>query len=82
MKQAASILIGSILLTTSAWAAAPEPGRPGPPVDKSPGWQPAPTSVGGWADRCTDFTINSWGFKDPKNFVRLIELYSNPAIYL
>ncbi|MGO9443782.1 MAG: hypothetical protein ACLPXB_03280 [Thiobacillaceae bacterium] len=61
----------------------PQPGPPMPaPVERSPGWQPAPTSIGAWADRCSDFTINGWGFKDPKNFVKLTQLFSNPAIYL
>jgi hypothetical protein len=63
--------------------ASPQPLEPlSPPVERSPGWQPAPTSISAWADRCSDFTINGWGFKDPKNFVKLTQLFSNPAIYL
>ena len=49
---------------------------------KTPGWQPPPATVEDWADRCTDFTINGWGFKDPKNFVKLVNTFSEPAIYL
>jgi hypothetical protein len=81
MKRPALILYSSILFTTLACAAEPEPGQ-APIGGKSPGWQPAPTSVSDWADRCTDFTVNGWGFKDPKNFVKLMELFSNPAIYV
>jgi hypothetical protein len=48
----------------------------------APGSQPAPTSTAEWADRCTDSRSIGWGFKDPKNFVRLLEQFSDPSIYL
>ncbi len=48
-----------------------------------PGWQPASGDTEAWTDRCSDFTVNGWGFnKDPKNFVKLVNLFSDPAIYL
>jgi hypothetical protein len=75
------IVSATILSATAAFGAVPE-AQPESPNRQPPGWQPPPTAVGEWADRCTDFTVNSWGFKDPKNFVRLIELFSDPAIYL
>jgi hypothetical protein len=82
MKHAAPIFSGSLLLASSVYGAAPAPDRLSPAPYIVPGAQPAPTSVSGWADRCTDFTINGWGFKDPKNFVKLMQVFSNPAIYL
>ncbi|MGA9992760.1 MAG: hypothetical protein WBP86_10600 [Thiobacillaceae bacterium] len=82
MKQPAWIFFGSTLFATWACAQAPaEPAKPAP-LPTSPGSQPAPTTISEWADRCTDFTVNGWGFKDPKNFVKLTELFSHPDIYL
>jgi hypothetical protein len=68
-------------LATSVFAGEPETAV-APPTPKSPGWQQAPKNVNDWADRCTDTTVNGWGFKDPKNFPKLLELFSDPAIYL
>lgn len=81
MKHSAVILCGSLLLTNLACGAEAAPAQ-APSGDKSPGWQPAPTTINDWADRCTDTTVNGWGFKDPKNFVKLMGLFSNPDIYL
>ncbi len=52
------------------------------PAPPDPGWQPAPKTTAAWADRCTDFTINGWAFKDPANFSRWLEVFSDPGIYL
>jgi hypothetical protein len=72
-------LIASLLLACSHPALADTPAAP---ARKAPGWQPVPKTVQAWADRCTNFTINSWGFKDPKNFVKFVEMFSEPAIWL
>ncbi len=74
-------IISTALWTATSAVAAIQPEQ-APVADKSPGWQPAPANVTEWADRCTDSTVNGWGFKDPKNFVRLMETFSDPAIFL
>jgi len=76
MKSHRWLLCLSALLLVSAHAAEFTP------VYRVPGWQAPPGSVKDWADRCTDFTVNGWGFKDPDNAVKLIGLFSDPAIYL
>ena len=63
-----------------AYATAPEDAVV--PDHKSPGWQPPPAAVGDWADRCSDFTVNSWSFKDPKNFALWLNTFTEPAIYM
>jgi hypothetical protein len=84
MKQSAWIVSAALLFTASAYAVEPEPAQApaAPPAIKLPGWQSAPSNVNDWADRCTDSTVNGWGFKDPRNFPKLLELFSDPAIYL
>lgn len=52
------------------------------PGAQEPGWQAPPASTGAWADRCTDFTINGWAFKDPANFTRWVDVFSDPGIHL
>lgn len=88
MKQHHKVLLCiSLLCVSTVSGAATEPVAapvprlmPQPPLP--PGWQPAPSSTSEWADRCTDARVNSWGFKDPKNFVRLLEAFSDPALFL
>lgn len=79
MKPSAWMFSTSLFLAASAHAATADQLSQD---NKPPGWQPAPTTISEWADRCTDTTVNGWGFKDPKNFVKLAELFSDPAIYL
>ncbi len=81
MQHQALILATAVLLASPVFAAETEP-APTQSVRPSPGWQTAPGNVGEWADRCTDPTVNGWGFKDPKNFPKLVKLFSDPAIYL
>lgn len=90
MRHITLILTTSLLCASFASAGTLEPDARGKAPEngtrmngvRTPGWQPPPANVGEWADRCTDFTANGWGFKDPKNTVRLIETFTNPAIYL
>lgn len=35
-----------------------------------------------WADRCTNFTTTTWAFKAPDNFLKWLDVYSDPAIYV
>ena len=35
-----------------------------------------------FADRCTDFTTNGWAFKSPRNFLKWLDVFTDPAIYL
>jgi hypothetical protein len=35
-----------------------------------------------WADRCTNFTTTTWAFKAPENFLKWLDAYSDPAIYV
>ena len=35
-----------------------------------------------FADRCTDFTTNGWAFKAPRNFLKWLDAFTDPAIYL
>ncbi len=34
------------------------------------------------ADRCTDFTTNGWSFKAPRNFLKWLDTFTDPGIYL
>jgi hypothetical protein len=40
------------------------------------------TSTQRFADRCTDFTSNGWAFKAPRNFLKWLDVFTDPAIYL
>ncbi len=85
MKQHHKVMLCiSLLCVSTVSGAATEPVAAPVPrlIPLSPGWQPAPTNTGEWADRCSDARVNSWGFKDPKNFVRFLETFSDPAIFL
>lgn len=90
MKRQGWLLCLPALFAASVQAADPAPAQPAaqqapaqaPAKAQAPGWQPAPENVSAWADRCTDFTVNSWGFKDPKNTIQLIGMFSDPAIFL
>lgn len=84
MKQHQVMLCISLLCVSTVSGAATEPVAAPVPrlMSLPPGWQPVPASTGEWADRCTDARVNSWGFKDPKNFVRLLETFSDPALFL
>lgn len=75
------LLCVPLLYATASYGVVAEPGRPAAEY-QAPGWQPAPANVKEWADRCTDSTVNGWGFKDPRNFTKLVGLFSDPAIYL
>jgi hypothetical protein len=75
------LLSTAIIIASPVFAAASEPAQP-QSVRPLPGSQPAPGNVADWADRLTDTTVNGWAFKDPKNFPKLIELFSDPSIYL
>lgn len=81
MKSPTWLLAMALFHSVAGHAAVAETGQ-GIPEYKVPGWQAAPGNIKDWADRCSDFTVNGWGFKDPKNFVKLVELFSDPAIYL
>jgi hypothetical protein len=81
LKRLTLILPFVLCLTTGTHADAQDD-VPAVPIHRAPGWRPVPKTVQAWADRCTDFTINSWGFKDPKNFVKWVEMFSEPAIWL
>ena len=35
-----------------------------------------------WADRCTNFTTTTWAFKAPDNFLKWLDVFSDPAIWL
>ncbi len=35
-----------------------------------------------WADRCTNFTTTTWAFKAPENFLKWLDVFSDPAIWL
>jgi hypothetical protein len=92
MKLLPVFMSALLLLASSAWGDAspavatdaPEPApMPEPaPSAHEPGWQPAPGTTAAWADRCTDFTVNGWAFKDPANFSRWLDAFSDPGIYL
>lgn len=42
-----------------------------------------PTSrVSRFADRCTNFTSNGWAFKSPRNFLKWLDVFSDPGVYL
>lgn len=49
--------------------------EPGPAADAQTGTQR-------FADRCTDFTTNSWAFKAPRNFLKWLDVFTDPAIYI
>jgi len=34
------------------------------------------------ADRCTDFTANGWAFKAPRNFIKWLDVFTTPEIYI
>jgi|GEM_PF-2925293 len=61
------------LLINSAYAAAPD--APSLAAESATGTQR-------FADRCTDFTTNSWAFKAPRNFLKWLDVFTDPAIYL
>ena len=81
MKHIRPFLLGvSLCCTPLAQAGVQD--APATPELRTPGWQPPPATVDGWADRCSDFTVNSWSFKDPKNFALWLNTFTDPAIYL
>lgn len=43
---------------------------------------PSSNSTQRFADRCTDFTTNGWAFKAPRNFLKWLDAFTDPAIYL
>jgi hypothetical protein len=61
------------LLINSAQAASP---------DASTLAAESATGTQRFADRCTDFTTNSWAFKAPRNFLKWLDVFTDPAIYL
>ncbi len=40
------------------------------------------SAVVNMADRCANFTTNTWGFKGPRNFLKWLDIFSDPGIYL
>lgn len=46
-----------------------------------PTTQPS-SAVVNMADRCSNFTTNTWGFKGPRNFLKWLDVFSDPGIYL
>ena len=72
-----STLFAACLLSSPLTRAAEAPEEAG----TLPSLLPSPT-VTRWADRCTDFTTNGWGFKSPRNFLQWLEVFSDPAIWL
>jgi len=63
------------LLINAAHAAMPDT-----PAQSNAG--PSSDSTQRWADRCTDFTTNGWAFKAPRNFLKWLDAFTDPAIYL
>ncbi|OYY93458.1 MAG: hypothetical protein B7Y41_11895 [Hydrogenophilales bacterium 28-61-23] len=43
---------------------------------------PVKTETQRFADRCTDFTANGWAFKAPRNFLKWLDVFTDPGIYL
>jgi len=43
---------------------------------------PSSGAIHNMADRCTDFTTNGWAFKAPRNFLKWLDVFTDPAIYL
>jgi hypothetical protein len=74
------LLLMAVLVANHALAATEE--SPKAKEYKAPGWQAPPSTVKDWADRCTDFTVNGWSFKDPKNFPLMVNTFTEPSIYL
>lgn len=62
-----------VLATSSVFAA---------PLEAVQEPDPAVSSTQRFADRCTDFTTNGWAFKAPRNFLKWLDAFTDPAIYI
>lgn len=83
------VLVSALFLDTAALAdskaAAPETPRIDAATEAQPSAPVAPrasTHVNRFADRCTNFTTNGWAFKSPRNFLKWLDVFSDPGIYL
>lgn len=52
------------------------------PVSQAAPQTTPPSQVTGMADRCTNCTSATWGFKSPRNFLKWLDVFSDPGIYL
>jgi hypothetical protein len=68
------------LFVSTAYAADAERTPPAPEQTVAAA-QPS-SNVTRWADRCTDFTTNGWAFKAPRNFLKWLDTFTDPGIYL
>lgn len=63
------------LLINTAHASSPD-------IPPQPQSGPSSDATLNMADRCTDFTTNGWAFKAPRNFLKWLDVFSDPGIYL
>jgi hypothetical protein len=68
-------LVAYTLCTANAWS------DESPVPAQAPSARPASATVQ-MADRCSNFTTNTWGFKAPRNFLKWLDVFSDPGIYL
>ncbi|MEW5786461.1 MAG: hypothetical protein AB1899_01265 [Pseudomonadota bacterium] len=69
-----TLLPNLLILGLALPASAGQPATATPPATSS--------QITAMADRCTDCNSNSWGFKTPRNFLKWLDVFSDPGIYL
>ena len=77
MKPRSLLLALAVLPVAMAGARADDT----PAREVAPATHPASATVQ-MADRCSNFTTNTWGFKGPRNFLKWLDVFSDPGIYL